>query len=227
MRASARFSRRALAGPSRLAYYLAMAQIVLIALSLSMDAFAVSISSGMCGRKLKFWQVCRACLFFGGFQALMPITGWFLGGIFKSSIASFDHWIAFGLLAFIGGKMALEAAREIAKNRKLSPEERRAEACGASRDSDGGIRKLGTLTVLAIATSIDALAVGLSLSLIGQGILMPSLVIGMITFAICFFGIEFGKKLGTAFGEWAEILGGAALVGIGAKIAIEHLINSI
>jgi manganese efflux pump family protein len=204
-----------------------MIQIVLIALSLSMDAFAVSISSGMCGRELKAWQVVRACLFFGGFQALMPIIGWFLGGIFSSYIASFDHWIAFGLLAIIGGKMAFEAAREIAKNRKLGPEERKAEACEVSKDSAGGIRKLGSLTILAIATSMDALAVGLSFSVIGQGILMPSLVIGAITSGICFFGLEFGKRLGSAFGEWAEILGGAALVGIGAKIAIDHLIHSI
>lgn len=204
-----------------------MVQIVLIALSLSMDAFAVSISSGMCGRELKAWQVLRACLFFGGFQALMPITGWFLGGIFKSYIASFDHWIAFGLLAVIGGKMAFEAAREIAKARKMGPEQRRAEACEISKDSAGGVAKLGSLTVLAIATSIDALAVGLSLSLIGQGILMPSLAIGAITFAVCLFGLEFGKRLGSAFGEWAEVLGGTALVCIGAKIAVDHLIHSI
>lgn len=204
-----------------------MIQIVLIAVSLSMDAFAVSISSGMCGRGIKTRHVLRACLFFGGFQAIMPIAGWFFGGLFKEYIGGFDHWIAFGLLAIIGGKMALEAAKKIAENWKLNAEERVAIACTESKESTGGITKLGTLTILAIATSIDALAVGLSLSIIGQGIIIPALCIGVVTFAICLFGLEFGKRLGRAFGEWAEIFGGIALIAIGVKIALEHLSRSI
>jgi manganese efflux pump family protein len=204
-----------------------MIQIVLIAVSLSMDAFAVSISSGMCGRGLKPIRVLRACLFFGGFQAIMPIAGWFFGGLFKEYIGGFDHWIAFALLAIIGGKMAFEAIKKIAENKKLSAEEKAALACSESKESSGGITKIGPLTILAVATSIDALAVGLSLSLLGQGIIIPAIAIGAITFAICLFGLEFGKRLGRAFGEWAEIAGGMALIAIGVKIAVEHLSRSI
>ncbi len=197
--------------------------MIFIAIGLAMDAFAVSISSGICIKKISLFHVLRACFFFGAFQALMPLAGWFLGALFKAYIAAFDHWIAFGLLVFIGGKMGFEALKEIFIERKKGAQ----AACDLVKTESGGITKLGTLSVLALATSVDALAVGVSLSLLGQGILLPAAVIGGITFILCLLGLEFGKRLGSAFGEWSEVIGGLALIGIGLKILIEHLSRHI
>lgn len=204
-------------------YSFPMIQIVLIALGLSMDAFAVSVSSGMCLKGLKPWQALRAAAFFGAFQALMPLLGWLAGAFFKGYIQSFDHWIAFALLCFIGGKMSYEALKEILAERRRGP----GAACEAVKADSGGITRLWPLTVLSIATSIDALAVGLSLSMLGQAILVPALVIGAITFALCLFGVFFGKRIGSALGEWAEVLGGLVLIGIGIKIIVEHIAKGL
>jgi len=188
----------------------------LTAIGLSMDAFAVSVSSGICIPNMKFRHGLRAAVFFGAFQFLMPLIGYAAGYKFRSLIYGFDHWIAFGLLAFIGATMIKEGI-----------EVKKEAFC-----SDNEIKKLNilnfrTLIVLAVATSIDAMAVGLSYSLLGEPILTAAVIIGLLTFAICLAGCEFGKRLGTAFERYAEIVGGAVLAGIGIKILVEHLIKGL
>jgi putative Mn2+ efflux pump MntP len=138
----------------------------------------------------------------------MPIAGWFLGRAFVSYIQAFDHWIASGLLAFIGGKMLFGAIP-----RK-----------GGEKAGKKGIdlQSLGNLFILAVATSIDALAVGLSFSMVSQGIFIPALVIGCVTFGVCILGFHFGKKIGLVFETGSQILGGIILIGIGVKILLEH-----
>jgi putative Mn2+ efflux pump MntP len=187
-----------------------MVSIILIGLSLSFDAFAVSVSSGIANKNLKTFHVVRGSLFFGGFQFVMPVIGWFLGKAFVSYIEAFDHWIAFALLAFIGGKMLIDALP--GKNKKKTPRE------------IIDIKNVGSLVLLAIATSIDALAVGLSFSMVNQDIWIPAIIIGCITFAVCFLGFEFGKKIGMAFETGSQIAGGIILIGIGTKILLEHLL---
>ncbi|GHU81324.1 putative manganese efflux pump MntP 2 [Spirochaetia bacterium] len=187
-----------------------MVSIILIGLSLAFDAFAVSVSSGISKRDLKPSYIIRGSLFFGGFQFVMPVIGWFLGKAFVSYIEAFDHWIAFALLAFIGGKMLFGALKRKDKER------------AAEKSLD--IQNIGNLTILALATSIDALAVGLSFSMVNQDIWMPAMLIGCITFAVCFLGFEFGKKIGLAFEKSSEIIGGLILIGIGVKILLEHIL---
>lgn len=183
----------------------------LVGLGLTMDAFAVSVSSGMCVKELRFPHALRASLSFGLFQFGMPVVGWNLGYLFKDYITEYDHYIAFGLLAIIGGKMVFEAVRDGKK---------------ASCDDDEGktnIKNVKTLLILSVATSIDALAVGVSYSFLGTPILLPATIIGLTTFAFCLLGFEFGKRIGSKLKDWAEIVGGLVLIGIGAKILIEHL----
>jgi len=177
--------------------------VVLIGLSLSIDAFAVSVGAGISIKDLKRFHAMRASLFFGLFQFMMPVAGWYLGSAFAVYIQAFDHWIAFGLLAFIGGKMIWENLR--------------------GSDSSGDIRGLPNLLVLAVATSIDALAVGLSFSILGQEVWLPAALIGCITFTVCLAGFAFGRLIGAVLQKWAGIAGGLVLIGIGVKILIEHL----
>jgi manganese efflux pump family protein len=193
-----------------------MLQTILIALALAMDAFAVSIGSGVCVPFIRPFHALRASLAFGLFQFAMPVAGWLLGGAFKSLIQGFDHWIAFALLAFIGGKMAVE-----------SFEVKDPSACTDEERARGDIRNPWTLLVLALATSVDALAVGLSYSVLGTPILMPAGIIGIVTFGLCAVGIEFGKRIGARFERWAELGGGIVLVGIGVKILLEHLVMDL
>jgi len=180
-----------------------------------MDAFAVSVSSGICIRDLRPRHALRGALFFGAFQFLMPVLGWFLGTAFRSRIEFIDHWIAFGLLAFIGGKMIHES---------LKPPE---FACvddgqpGSAGSTD--IRDPRTLLTLSVATSVDALAVGLSFSVLGTAIWGPAALIGAVTFFICLIGFEFGKRIGYLIERRAELLGGLILIVIGIKILWEHL----
>jgi putative Mn2+ efflux pump MntP len=187
-----------------------MISILLIGLSLSLDAFAVSVSSGISDRGLKTFHILRGSFFFGAFQFVMPVIGWHLGNAFVSYIAAFDHWAAFILLAFIGGKMLAGAI----------PRKNREEAPKKSAD----IQSLGNLLILAVATSIDALAVGLSFSMINQAVYLPAAIIGCITFGVCFLGFLFGKKIGTVFETGSQLVGGIILIGIGAKILLEHLL---
>ena len=177
--------------------------VVLIGLSLSMDAFAVSVGAGMSIKDLKIRYAIRSCFFFGLFQFVMPVAGWYLGRAFAGYIMSFDHWVAFGLLFFIGAKMIWETFK--------------------GSDSSTDIRSLSSLLTLAVATSIDALAVGLSFSVLGHGIWLPAAAIGGITFTVCLVGFEAGRLIGNVLGKWAGIAGGLVLIGIGVKILVEHL----
>lgn len=186
---------------------------ILIGLALAADAFAVSVSAAACSSSIPLLIGVRAAFIFGLFQFLMPVGGWLLGSAFASLIEGFDHWIAFGLLAFVGGKMLFEALQA-----------RKRAACGDPEEEKiHGIMQWDTLLVLALATSIDALAVGLSYSILGTPILLPATIIGITTFATCLAGIEFGRRLKDLLSEWAEIIGGSVLLLIGLKILIEHL----
>ena len=182
-------------------------ELILIAIALSMDAFAVAVTSGIVAEKHTARQVVRLGLFFGGFQFLMPVIGWFLVSRVSGYIEAVDHWIAFGLLAFIGVRMIIGAVKH--------------------KDDDAPPRdpfSYKTLLIMAIATSIDALAVGASFALTEVNIWTSCAVIGVITFGLSVLGVFIGKKVGQLFQKRAEIVGGAILVAIGVKILIEHLI---
>ena len=190
---------------------------LLIGLALSMDAFAVSVSASICTAVIPGRIALRAALFFGFFQFAMPVLGWLLGGAFRQLIQAYDHWIAFALLAFVGGKMIWEGLR--VRDPAYCPD--------PDDEKSHGIMKLDTLFVLAVATSIDALAVGLSYSMLGSPIMTAAVTIGVTTFVTSALGIQFGRKLKSILEEWAEIVGGSVLVLIGLKIAAEHLIKQI
>lgn len=179
--------------------------IFFIALGLAMDAFAVSITSGFTIRILKIEYAFKIALFFGFFQAIMPLLGWIAGYSIKDFISAIDHWIAFGLLSFIGIKMIYEASL-------IKKEEK-----------DLLVLSLYSLLILSIATSIDAFAVGFSLSALSVSILNPAIIIGIITFLLSFFGVYIGNRFGHLFESKIEIAGGLILIGIGFKILIEHI----
>lgn len=183
--------------------------LFLTALGLAMDAFAVSVSNSMCYRNLSFRQIVANSLTFGFFQALMPLAGFFAGRIFAGKIEAIDHWVALLLLCLIGGKMLFEGIRAL-KNE--------GQSCPA------GLFGLRTLLTQAVATSIDALAVGVSFAALAVNIWLAVGLIGVVTFVFCIFGGLLGKKFGALLGDWAEILGGLILVGIGIKIFVEHLL---
>lgn len=183
-------------------------EIFMIGVGLSMDAFAVAICKGLNMRKLDKAQTLVIALFFGGFQALMPFIGWLLGKQFESYITSFDHWIAFILLAFIGGKMIWDV---------LKGGEEETETAG---DSSLDIKEL---FVLAIATSIDALAVGISFAFLQVNITSAITLIGCTTFVISAAGVFIGHKFGNKYEDKASLAGGIILILIGLKILLEHL----
>lgn len=189
-----------------------MLTYVLAGIALSMDAFAVSVSSGICIADMKFRHALRTAFAFGLFQFIMPLLGYAAGSTFANLIQTWDHWLAFGLLAFVGGKMLIESFSH--KDESSCTEEELAKK---------NVLNLKVLLIMAVATSIDALAVGISYSLIQAPIWLASAIIGLITFALCLLGCEFGKRLGAKFERGAEILGGAVLLGIGLKILLEHL----
>lgn len=197
-----------------------------------MDAFTVSVGAGVSIKDLKLFHATRASLFFGFFQFFMPVTGWFLGETVSSYIKAYDHWVAFGLLAFIGGKMIAEGIRAMPRNRPgrgTSPEQTSdRQDSGKKTKSAGDIRDLGTLLVLSLATSIDALAVGISLSILNKAIWMSAALIGGITFLVCLLGFETGRRLRQGLGlvleKWAQFAGGLVLIGLGLKILAEHLL---
>lgn len=179
--------------------------LLLIALGLAMDAFAVSISTGIILKKISFRQFFRLSFHFGLFQAFMPIIGWLAGLTVEKHIKTYDHWIAFILLAFIGGKMIYEAFREEEEEIKNDPTR------GMS------------LVILSIATSIDAMAVGFSLAVLKVSIWLPSIIIGIITLCMSVLGMNIGKFVGVLFGKRVSIAGGIILLIIGIKILIGHL----
>lgn len=180
-------------------------ELFLIAVGLSMDAFAVSVCKGLSAQKLCWKHYLIIGAWFGGFQALMPTVGYFLGSTFEKYITSFDHWIAFVLLAFIGGNMLREG---------LSKEEEKRDASFACR----------TMVVLAVATSIDALAVGITFALLPDvNIIVAVALIGVTTCILSAIGLKIGNIFGAKYKSRAEITGGVILILIGLKILLEHL----
>lgn len=180
--------------------------IIVIALGLAMDAFAVSIVSGSVYRQLHVKHALRMAVFFGGFQALMPLIGSLAGLSAKDHIVEYDHWVAFGILGAVGGKMIYESFKIRSVEDNYDPS------------------NIIVLLVLSVATSIDALAVGLTLSLITQSIAAAVIIIGLITFALSYLGVLIGKRFGHFFEHKIEIIGGLILIGLGIKILIEHLL---
>jgi manganese efflux pump family protein len=178
--------------------------ISLLSIGLAADAFAVSVSSGLFIKNIKVNKALTIAIAFGIFQGLMPLLGWALAIGFQSSISSVDHWIAFGLLSFLGVKMIRESLQKGEENpfNPLDPQ---------------------TLIVMSIATSIDALAAGVSFAVLQDPILSISAIIGLVTFALCFLGVYVGHHFGKAIANKVEILGGLILIAIGSKILFEHL----
>jgi putative Mn2+ efflux pump MntP len=181
---------------------------MLIALGLAADAFAVSVSNGLAIKKMHLHHAMLIAVFFGGFQALMPFIGWLLGGIALNHIQAYDHWIAFTLLAFIGGKMIHDAIR----NKDEEEEE--------AKDP----LNIYILFIAAIATSIDAFAVGITFSILHETIITPVIIIGTVTFITSFAGTYIGNHIGHLMENKLEIFGGLILIGIGIKILLEHTV---
>ena len=182
--------------------------LFLLSLSLSADAFAVAVGTGISQEKIQKKQAIFMAITFWGFQALMPIIGFYLASLFAHSIGNFDHWIAFILLGYIGGNMI----REWLKN--------------WDKDNIGkNIFSIRSLLVLGIATSIDALAVWISLIASTDSIFFPAILIGIVTFFMTYLGVNFGKKFAKHMWSRAEIIGWLVLIGIGTKILIEHLMS--
>ncbi|MDR0796810.1 MAG: manganese efflux pump MntP family protein [Tannerella sp.] len=180
-------------------------EIIIIAAGLSMDAFAVSITLGLSVKKLKIKEVFIPGLYFGFFQALMPLVGFFAGTFFAHKIQGFDHWIAFVLLGVIGGKMIKDSFSKDDDEEKDHP------------------FQFLKMLLLAIATSIDALAVGVTFAFFEIHIFIAITIIGLTTFGISIAGVKIGNVFGTKFKSKAEFVGGAVLVLLGLKILIEHL----
>ena len=177
------------------------------AFALAMDAFAVSIAAGVTLKKVSFRQAFRLSWHFGFFQALMPVLGWSTGLTFRSYIERFDHWLAFGLLVFVGGNMIREA---------LKADSERKQPADPTRG--------GTLVILSVATSIDALAVGLGLSLLKISIWFPACIIGIVAMLFTVIGLYLGRKIRTSahLSRYAEIVGGLVLIAISLNILHEH-----
>lgn len=184
-------------------------EIFLIGLGVSADAFAVSMCKGVEMKKFILKYALLIALFFGGFQMLMPIIGWAAGTLFEKYITEFDHWIAFGLLLFLGGKMIYDGIFDKDDN----------------KDGEEKPMKLGffTLLVMAIATSIDALAVGVTFAFLKVNVWIAVSIIGATTFSFSLVGVGIGVKVGDKFKNKAEILGGVILILLGVKILLEHL----
>ncbi|HBS85624.1 MAG: hypothetical protein A2W91_14325 [Bacteroidetes bacterium GWF2_38_335] len=178
--------------------------VFLIALGLSFDSFAVSVCSGLKLPKIVFWSAVKIAFFLAFFQAAMPVLGWLLGNTVKVYIVDFDHWIAFGLLAILGGKMIYEGFQKHVE------------------DSSNPLH-FWVLIGMSLATSIDAFAVGITFSFMAVHIILAALIIGAVTFIVSMTGILIGKKTGAHFGKKMEVVGGLILVGIGVKIMVEHL----
>ena len=183
-------------------------EILMIGIGLSMDAFAASVCKGLCMRRATAKNVLTIGIFFGSFQAIMPLIGYFLGKQFEEYIVSVDHWIAFALLTFIGGKMILDVISD-----------KDAESCDIS-DKNLNLREI---SVLAVATSIDALAVGISFAFLKVEIESAVAAIGVTTFLLSSLGVVIGNKFGSKYKNKATLAGGIILILIGTKILLEHL----
>ena len=178
-----------------------------ISVGLAMDAFAVSIAAGLTLAPVRPRQIFRLAFHFGLFQFMMPILGWLAGRglILHLDVSAYDHWVAFGLLSFVGGKMLLDAARQ------RPPDDR--------ADPTRGLM----LVTLSVATSIDALAVGLSMAFLRDSVWTAAVVIGLVAAALSAVGIGFGGRLGRRWGRWADAAGGCLLLLIGVRILVGHL----
>ena len=179
--------------------------VLLIAIGLSGDCFAVALSGSISRKSLSFLQIFRVAFSFGAFQSFMPVIGWLAGRSFVNLISGYDHWIAFALLAFIGGRMVWGSFNS--KN-------------GHSNVAD--VTKGLSLLILSVATSIDALAVGLTFAFLNTSIVFGSVTIGIVAFVVTTIGFIIGKKAGGLMGKRAEMVGGTILIGIGIKIVLEH-----
>ena len=177
--------------------------LLLIAVALALDCFAVAIAAGIRERQ-RIWSATRTALAFGAFQAIMPALGWLAGRSVMDLIAGFDHWVAFALLSVVGLRMVHGGVTPAARRSAISLD-------------------TPSLLILAVATSIDALAVGVSFALLNTGILVPCLVIGLAAFAISFLGALLGGVAARRWGKTMEVLGGVVLIGIGIQILITHL----
>jgi len=181
--------------------------VLFLAIGLSFDSFAVSVCSGLNLPHIRFFQATKIAIFLAIFQAFMPLIGWLVGNSIKSLIEPVDHWIAFGLLSLIGGKMIIESF--------ISTEEREIK----------NPLHIRVILLLSLATSIDALAVGFSFATLLEKILLAVFIIGAVTFLASMLGILLGKKTGPKINKYAEILGGLILIIIGSKILIQHLLQ--
>lgn len=184
-------------------------EIFLIGIGLSMDAFAVSVCKGLGMHRVNYAHALVIALFFGVFQGLMPVIGWLVGSTFAVYVTAVDHWIAFALLALVGGKMLWDAFHDE----------------DAEEDDETSTQKLDLreLFMLAIATSIDALAVGISFSFLQIDIVAAALIIGCTTFVLSLVGVVVGNRFGARFEKPSQIAGGIVLIAIGLKILLEHL----
>lgn len=195
-------------------------EIFLTGVGLSMDAFAVSICRGLQMRRGVNWRhLVIIAAFFGGFQALMPAIGYLLGSQFKDYIVAIDHWIAFALLAFIGSKMIYDVVCDIREQKDAC------ECCGKQQNEDTADDHLDVrqIALMAVATSIDALAVGITFAFLQVNLLLAVTIIGVTTFALCALGVLVGHKFGARFKNKASLAGGIVLILIGTKILLEHL----
>jgi len=180
--------------------------ILLIALGLSADCFAIALSGSISMKTVSPAQILRTALVFGAFQTLMPVLGWLAGRTIVDFIAGYDHWVAFALLALVGGRMIWESFRSADSQKRI--------------DITRGV----LLLTLAVATSIDALAVGLTFAFLRVNIVLACLTIGIIAFGGTIAGFLLGKEAGTLFGRYAEAIGGVILIGIGIRILLSHLL---
>jgi putative Mn2+ efflux pump MntP len=179
--------------------------VITIAVGLAMDTFAVSIVTGAAYKQLHIRHALRMAGFFGGFQAFMPVVGYLAGLTVRQYVLNYDHWIAFGILAAVGLKMIYESFKIKEERRTPNP------------------ANLAVVFALAVATSIDALAVGITLSLITSAIALAVIIIGVVTFGLSFAGVYIGKKFGHFFEGGIEAIGGLVLIGLGIKIALQHV----
>ena len=180
-------------------------ELLLIAIGLAMDAFAVSVCKGLSLKQMEWKKAAIVGLYFGVFQALMPAIGYFLGVTFENLVTQIDHWIAFTLLGIIGINMLREA-------------------CGEEKEEDKNDRiDLKTMLVLAIATSIDALAIGITFAFLKVNVVVATLLIGIITFMLSIIGVKIGNKFGDKYEKKAQLAGGMVLILMGIKILLEHL----
>lgn len=180
--------------------------VFILAIGLSMDSLAVSIASGMSMKTMRETEALKVSMFLALFQGTMPVIGWAVGNSFSKYITAFDHWIAFVMLLFLGGKMIIDGVRNNDDCQAIDP------------------TKTSTLIGLSLATSIDALAVGVSIALLKHEILFPAVIIGLVTLVFSLIGLYAGKMLGKLVKQWVTIAGGVVLVFIGTKILIEHTI---